>query len=47
MKTVVRIRQEGKVKDVGRRAMATVPAAAEVVGGGWPMHRSEASVLFA
>lgn len=31
MKTVVRIRRKGKVKDVGRRAMVTVPAAAEVV----------------
>ncbi len=32
MKTVVRIRREGKVKDIGRRVMATVPAAAEVAG---------------
>ena len=30
MKTVVLIQQEGKVKDVSRRALATVPAAAEV-----------------
>ena len=30
MKTVVRIQREGKVKDVSRRALATVPAAAEV-----------------
>jgi hypothetical protein len=34
MQTVVCIQREGKVKDVSRRAMATVPAAAE--GVGWP-----------
>jgi len=34
------------VQDVSRRAMATVPAAAEVVGWPWPKRWSEASVTF-
>lgn len=47
MKTVVRIQREGKVKKVSRRAMATVPAAEEVVGCPDPSADPKHPLLFA